>query len=156
MKTHIPFAALLFALAWWGCPVAPDKAAEIAETPVSEISECTGKGVLGGECVHRCAATCGACACTGHFLGCVCRCATCDEPPTVTLAPDDRLDAVQGVLEESDAEAAAELAAMLAEIRERAPKGDPSLAQAIEAFDQGIAKLDMHTLERLMALAPKE
>ncbi len=156
MKTFMTWTGLLFAMVWWGCPAAPEASEKIAETPpVSEMTECTGLGTLGGACTHRCAAVCGGCACQGHFLGCVCRCTDCDEAVTVAIAPDDQLDAVRRILEESTSGKAPDLIGMLDEIRRRAAADDPGVAETLAAFDQALPLLDAETMERFMALAQK-
>ncbi|RMD75172.1 MAG: hypothetical protein D6818_02125 [Bacteroidetes bacterium] len=74
---------------------------------------------------------------------------------TVAIAPDDQLDAVRRILEESTSGKAPDLIGMLDEIRRRAAADDPGVAETLAAFDQALPLLDAETMERFMALAQK-
>ncbi len=152
MKSNLIVVALLFAMVWSGCPVSPDATDKISETP----APCTGASVLGGECTRQCPPSCSGCGCNGYFLGCACQCLGCDEPPVVGLAPDEQLDAVRRILEESQARVAPALIEQLEAIRRGVAAGDPDMEKVLLAFDQDMMLLDATTLERLMALVPGE
>lgn len=156
MKSKLHFLALFLSLVWMGCPATPDTAGKVVPTPEVPAEPCMGAGALGAECRLQCPLPCEGCGCNGHFLGCVCQCVGCNEPPLVVLAPNDRLDAVQRILQESDASAATDMLEKLEEIRRRAAVPDEGIEQLLLGFEQQMMLLDADTLERLMALGQQE
>ncbi len=156
MQSKLHFFALFLSLVWMGCPATPDTADKVVATPEAPPEPCVGAAGLGAECRLQCPLPCEGCGCNAHFLGCVCRCLGCEEPLLVVLAPDDRLDAVQRVLQQSDASVATDMLEKLEEIRRRVAAPDEGIEQLLLGFEQQMMLLDADTLERLMALARQE